>query len=53
MVLVWFRKNEDIALLAAGFGVSRATGYRYVAEGCQRPRKDPRRRPDISPLMAT
>jgi hypothetical protein len=33
MVLVWFRKNEDIALLAAGFGVSRATGYRYVAEG--------------------
>ncbi len=33
MVLVWFRKNEDIALLAAGFGVSRATGYRYIAEG--------------------
>jgi hypothetical protein len=33
MVLVWFRKNEDITLLAAGFGVSRATGYRYVAEG--------------------
>jgi len=25
MVLVWFRKNEDITLLAAGFGVSRAT----------------------------
>jgi DDE superfamily endonuclease/Helix-turn-helix of DDE superfamily endonuclease len=35
MVLVWFRKNEDIALLAAGFGVSRATGYRYIAEGRQ------------------
>lgn len=33
MVLVWFRKHEDIPLLAAGFGVSRATGYRYVAEG--------------------
>jgi len=33
LVLVWFRKNEDIELLAAGFGVSRATGYRYVAEG--------------------
>src|SRR5262245_8849406 len=35
MVLVWFRKNEDVALLAAGFGVSRATGYRYIAEGRQ------------------
>ena len=35
MVLVWFRKNEDIGLLAAGFGVSRATGYRYIAEGRQ------------------
>src|SRR5689334_22513013 len=33
MVLVWFRKNEDVELLAAGFEVSRATGYRYVAEG--------------------
>jgi hypothetical protein len=33
MVLVWFRKNEDKALLGAGFGVSRATAYRYVAEG--------------------
>ena len=32
-VLVWFRKNEDKALLGAGFGVSRATAYRYVAEG--------------------
>jgi hypothetical protein len=32
-VLVWFRKNEDKTLLGAGFGVSRATAYRYVAEG--------------------
>jgi hypothetical protein len=35
MVLVWFRKNEDVGLLAAGFGVSLATGYRYIAEGQQ------------------
>ncbi|WBB95269.1 transposase family protein [Solwaraspora sp. WMMA2080] len=33
MVLVWFRKGEDVALLGAGFGVSRATAYRYLAEG--------------------
>jgi hypothetical protein len=32
MVLVWFRKNEDKALLGAGFGGCRATAYRYVAE---------------------
>jgi hypothetical protein len=32
LVLVWFRKNEDKALLGAGFGVSRSTAYRYVAE---------------------
>lgn len=32
MVLVWFRKNEDKTLLGAGFAVSRATAYRYVAE---------------------
>jgi hypothetical protein len=32
MVMVWFRKNEDKSLLGAGFGVSRATAYRYVAE---------------------
>ena len=32
MVLVWFRKNEDKTLLGAGFGVSRATAYRYLAE---------------------
>jgi hypothetical protein len=30
--LVWFRKREDIAVLAAGFGISRATGYRYRDE---------------------
>jgi DDE superfamily endonuclease len=30
--LVWFRKREDITVLAAGFGVSRATGYRYRDE---------------------
>jgi len=33
MVLVWFRKGEDKTLLGAGFNVSRATAYRYVAEG--------------------
>ncbi|MGW0436222.1 transposase family protein [Micromonospora sp. NPDC003197] len=33
LVLVWFRKGEDRTLLGAGFGVSRATAYRYVAEG--------------------
>jgi hypothetical protein len=33
LVLAWFRKGEDKALLGAGFGVSRATAYRYVAEG--------------------
>lgn len=33
LVLVWFRKNEDKTLLGAGFGVSRSTAYRYVAEG--------------------
>jgi hypothetical protein len=27
--LVWFRKREDLTVLAAGFGISRATGYRY------------------------
>jgi hypothetical protein len=30
--LVWFRKREDITALAAGFGISRATGYRYRDE---------------------
>ena len=32
MVLVWFRKGEDKTLLGAGFGISRATAYRYLAE---------------------
>jgi DDE superfamily endonuclease len=30
--LVWFRKREDITVLAEGFGISRATGYRYRDE---------------------
>jgi hypothetical protein len=33
LILVWFRKGEDKTLLGAGFGVSRATAYRYLAEG--------------------
>jgi hypothetical protein len=33
LVAVWFRKGEDKTVLGAGFGVSRATAYRYVAEG--------------------
>jgi hypothetical protein len=33
MILIWFRKQEDATLLGAGFGVSRATAYRYLAEG--------------------
>jgi hypothetical protein len=32
-VLAWFRKNEDIPLLGAGFGLSRPTACRYHAEG--------------------
>jgi hypothetical protein len=31
-VLVWFRKREDLAVLGAGFGISRATAYRYHHE---------------------
>jgi hypothetical protein len=31
--LVWFRKREDVTLLGAGFGISRATAYRYHGEG--------------------
>jgi hypothetical protein len=30
--LVWFRKREDIPVLGAGFGISRATAYRYHDE---------------------
>ncbi|MEU5942755.1 transposase family protein [Micromonospora sp. NPDC047548] len=33
LVLIWFRKGEDVALLGAGFGISRATAYRYLHEG--------------------
>jgi NAD(P)-dependent dehydrogenase (short-subunit alcohol dehydrogenase family) len=33
LVLIWFRKHEDATLLGAGFGISRATAYRYLAEG--------------------
>jgi hypothetical protein len=33
LVVVWFRKGEDKALLGAAFGISRATAYRYVTEG--------------------
>lgn len=32
MVLAWFRNRGDIALVGAGFGVSRATAYRYRDE---------------------
>ncbi|MEV6928199.1 transposase family protein [Dactylosporangium sp. NPDC051485] len=32
LVLVWYRRREDLTLLAAGFGVSRATAYRYRDE---------------------
>ena len=31
-VLAWYRDKPDIARLGAGFGLSRATSYRYVAE---------------------
>jgi hypothetical protein len=33
LILIWFRKGEDPTLLGAGFGISRATCYRYLAEG--------------------
>lgn len=33
LVLVWFRKAEDMTLLGAGLGISRATAYRYRDEG--------------------
>jgi hypothetical protein len=32
LVLVWFRKRADLTVLAAGFGISRATAYRYRDE---------------------
>ncbi|MDO3651391.1 transposase family protein, partial [Nocardia mangyaensis] len=31
-VLVWFRKRDDLTVLGAGFGISRATSYRYLTE---------------------
>jgi hypothetical protein len=31
--LVWYRKREEMTMLGAGFGVSRATAYRYRDEG--------------------
>jgi hypothetical protein len=34
-VLVWFRTKGDVAVLGAGFKVSRATAYRYRDEGIQ------------------
>ena len=33
LILVRFRKQEDATLLGAGFGISRATAYRYLGEG--------------------
>ncbi len=33
LVLIWFRKADDVTLLGAGFRISRATAYRYLAEG--------------------
>ena len=33
--LVWFRKRENITVLAAGSGISRATGYRYRDEAVE------------------
>jgi DDE superfamily endonuclease/Helix-turn-helix of DDE superfamily endonuclease len=30
--LVWFRKREDLTVLGVGFGISRATAYRYRDE---------------------
>ena len=46
LVLVWFRKAEDMTLLGAGFGISRATAYRYRDEGM---RYSPHRRRTYTP----
>jgi hypothetical protein len=32
-VLAWYRDKADIPRLGAGFGLSQATSYRYIAEG--------------------
>jgi hypothetical protein len=34
-VLVWFRKHEDITVLGAGFGISRATVCLPIASSAQ------------------
>ena len=36
LVLVYLRKGETFASLAAGFGVGTATAWRYVERGCPR-----------------
>ncbi len=33
LVVVWFRTRADVPVVGAGFGVSRATAYRYRDEG--------------------
>ena len=33
LVLVWFRTKGDVEVVGAGFGVPRATAYRYRDEG--------------------
>ena len=39
-VLAWFRDGGDVERLGAGFGLSRATAYRYRDEGsASRPSK--------------
>jgi hypothetical protein len=35
LVLVWFRTKADVEVVGAGFGVSRATAYRYRDEGVE------------------
>jgi hypothetical protein len=35
LALVWLRKREDLSMLGAGFGVSRATAYRYRDEALE------------------
>jgi hypothetical protein len=36
-VLVWFRTKVDAPVVGTGFGVSRATAYRYRDEGVKVP----------------
>lgn len=35
LVLIWFRTNDDLTLLATSFAISRATAYRYRDEAVQ------------------